>query len=352
MATTHKKLKNDEQGVVSLIVAIIIVLMLSLIVLAMSQNARNEQRQALDRQLSDQAFYNAETGVNDVVNYLYKTPTASIKNTDCNTDYLAPITNEIDGPDGVNRYTCVLYDKAPETIELDNLQVNDSTLIPIEGRSLDGERQVDVSELTFSWDDANGSGAVSGCIFSGGNANLPPKLPDNCTVGGLRIDLTRADLGRRDLINTFNINAFLLPNSTNGAGIDMSGKAYPNNQGIIGQANCSGSGARKCRVTIKNIDATKRVLHIRSLYEVTDVTISGKDAGGNTIRFNNAQIMIDSTGRANDVLKRIQVRVAANAQYRNVESALHSAESICKVLSVTKDPTGSVKSEHSDCPIN
>ncbi len=351
MSSTHKKLKNDEQGVVSLIVAIIIVLMLSLIVLAMSQNARNEQRQALDRQLSDQAFYNAETGVNDVVNYLYKTPTAATKNDKCgDTDDLG-LNAQIDGPNGVNRYTCVLYDKAPETIELDNLQINDSKLIPIEGRSLDGQTQVDVSELTFRWDDANGAGTVSGCNFAQGNASLPPELPTGCTVGGLRIDLTRADKGNRDDINRFSINAFLLPNANDGGSIGPV-STYPNNQGIIGQANCSGSGARKCSITLKGINTPKSVLHIRSLYEVTDVTISGKDATGATVRFNNAQIMIDSTGRANDVLKRIQVRVASNPQYRNVESALHSAESICKVLSVKKDPTGSVNSDLSDCPIN
>lgn len=68
----NNKIRSNQEGIVAIIVAVILTVLMSLIILAISQNANREQRQALDRQLSDQAFYNAESGVNDLANYLYK----------------------------------------------------------------------------------------------------------------------------------------------------------------------------------------------------------------------------------------------------------------------------------------
>ncbi|HSX32249.1 MAG TPA: pilus assembly PilX N-terminal domain-containing protein, partial [Candidatus Saccharimonadales bacterium] len=54
-----------ESGMVAIMVTIILMIVISLIVLGFAQIARRNQRQSLDRQLSTQAFYAAETGVND-----------------------------------------------------------------------------------------------------------------------------------------------------------------------------------------------------------------------------------------------------------------------------------------------
>ena len=59
-----KQLKNNEQGLVAIVVTLIIMLVLTLIVTGFAQLARREQREALDRQLASQALYAAESGVN------------------------------------------------------------------------------------------------------------------------------------------------------------------------------------------------------------------------------------------------------------------------------------------------
>jgi hypothetical protein len=56
-----------EGGFVSIIVCMIIMTILSLITIGFAQIMAREQRQALDRQLSSQAFYAAESGVNDAL---------------------------------------------------------------------------------------------------------------------------------------------------------------------------------------------------------------------------------------------------------------------------------------------
>ena len=59
-------LRKNQDGIVSLIVSITIMIIISLVVISFARLMRTEQEQALDRQLSSQAFYAAETAVNDV----------------------------------------------------------------------------------------------------------------------------------------------------------------------------------------------------------------------------------------------------------------------------------------------
>ncbi len=53
---SDKTLSSDERGLAAVVVTVFVMIILSLVVLAFSQVARREQRQALDRQLSTQAF--------------------------------------------------------------------------------------------------------------------------------------------------------------------------------------------------------------------------------------------------------------------------------------------------------
>lgn len=343
-------LRNSQDGVVSIIVVIMIILMLTLIVLAMATNARHEQRQALDRQLSDQAFYNAESGINDTINYLFTTPTAPIdKLTDCDTSFLG---GGVIDASGTNKYTCILYNKAPPTIEFDNIGISDSKVVPIE--SLDNAgNPVPLINLTISWDDAGGNNTVSGCNFTAGAQALPASLPVNCTVGAVRADLIAAQ-PNRDLLAQRVFNVFGLPHASAGGSITVL-SGYPENQGNIGQARCNGSpGPRTCNLTITNINANKLYLHIRSIYKPTDISISGTDAGGTAVRFKDAQIMIDATGKATDILRRVQVRVGAQTQYTNAEFSLQSRDSICKLLDVENNSgTRTVTSADTvRCPVN
>lgn len=331
----YTKIHQNQSGAVSMIVTILIMLLITLIVLAMSQNANNEQRQALDRQLSDQAFYNAESGINDTASYLYEkrndTTVPLASTSDCNfKPYPAAVPNgEIDGPTGVNKYTCILYDKAPTTLVFDDVGTADSKVVPIEP-AVGG-----LSNLTISWDDqANPNSNVSNCNFVVPNTKLPPSLPPGCEIGGVRVDLIppiSPAVNNRDGLNKATLSAFLLP-GTSGGSLAFNG-AYPENQGAIGIAKCSNASSRRCKITLNNIPP-KFTLHIKSLYKGTDINIEGFN--GAAVRFNNAQIMIDSTGRANDVLRRMQVRVPAQPQFRHAEFVIQAKDSVCKIIDVGK----------------
>ncbi len=61
---------SKQDGFASIVIAIIMVIVLSLITVGFAQLMRTEQRSALDKQLSSQAYYAAETGVNDAAKAL------------------------------------------------------------------------------------------------------------------------------------------------------------------------------------------------------------------------------------------------------------------------------------------
>ena len=83
MLNKNQKLRTDQKGIASLVIVILIMFLLTLIVLAMTRNTNQQQRQALDRQLNSQAFYAAESGVNDAFHYLANTPGVADTKEDC-----------------------------------------------------------------------------------------------------------------------------------------------------------------------------------------------------------------------------------------------------------------------------
>jgi hypothetical protein len=351
MTRRQIKILQNQAGAVSMIVAVLIMFLLTLIVLSMSKNARNEQRQSLDRQLSDQAFYNAESGINDTLDYLYKNRNdATVPdeyNSDCNFINSLGTKGDIDGVSGVNKYTCILYDKSPKTIILDDVGMADSKIIPIEPTG-------GMTSLVISWDDSGTQNNVSGCNFTGPPSTLPTSLPANC-IGGVRVDLI-PQAGNRDALNEATLSAFLLPGANSaGPGASMTfPNSYPDRQGAIGVAKCNNSSTteRKCKITLNNIPQ-KSTMRIKSLYRAVDINIEGLN-GPTPVEFNNAQIMIDSTGKANDVLRRIQVRVPAGPQFLQAEFGIHAKDSICKIIDV-KETTAAVSDTHPErnrCPLN
>ncbi len=336
---------KNEQGIASMVIVILIMTLLSLIVLSMTQNANREQKQSLDRQLNSQAFYAAESGVNDARDYYTKFANAAVdpapdKKTKCDgSETNAPAGQQF--PHGysntvgssVNQYTCVLYDAYPNSLVFSDVSTSKSELMPIQDKT--GAK---IRQLTFSWARPNNANYnFTGCPVSG----FPQSLT-NCDAGALRIELINIDdliiHDRAALVNA-DFLAFASP-SRNAASAPAS-PDYANGvgtakQGVSWRGGCTGGAAGGCTITINNIGQNKLLLHLRSFYNDNTVTITGKTTAGNNILFRNGQLMIDSTGRASDILKRIQVRVPLNDFGNGIypEFALQTANGICKLQQI------------------
>src|SRR5579862_1015912 len=109
--------QKDQSGMASFLIVTIIVTLMALVSIGFSNLSSREQRQSLDRELSDQAYYAAESGLNDAKNYLSNPANQNTPNSSCN----APSANNfINGGDlsgsGVAKYTCVVINPTPTSM--------------------------------------------------------------------------------------------------------------------------------------------------------------------------------------------------------------------------------------------
>ncbi len=340
-----KNLKNDERGIATIVISLLIILLLTLIVLAMSRNANREQRQALDRQLNSQAFYAAESGVNDTIKYV-STPGIDDDKTDCGKvddagdgEIYPGIKNIVDTTGPIS-YSCVLYDKTPSPLSK-AVGTNDSWIVPIQAKS------GGVDQLTFSWNAIGGEGTAddnfSNCVDTNKDTHLNVNDYYNlqkCKAGFLRVELINPISADRQALIGQDMVIFLAPGDSSShitRGDNVGKKA-----GKIYTAKCDDT-TNKCTAMISGIGLSgsqKLYLRLKSIYKQNQVEVSGKynapDGSATEVQFANAQVMIDSTGKANDILKRIKVYVPINPQagYKYPEFAIQTNDKICKLLDV------------------
>lgn len=354
---------NNQKGLVSIIVTLIIMIVLTLIVTGFAQLARNEQREATDRQLNSQALFAAQSGINAAeAKVKAEIAAGNYGNySDCSSFSTSGIGTNNAEP------TCILVNKTPETLVVQNVLTNKSTILPIEqggGGTLD--------DLTISWENQSHNNVVRYSalpltnVFLRANGGTSPDSAhwgDN-GVGVLRIDLVPVDSLDSNTLREGMFTAFLVPTTSNVAGVgvvDYSVGSSTNKQGVVVGAKCSGPPASKklCAVQITGLNGpgrTKYYLRMKSIYNPSDVVICPSNAfnctNGQTLV--KAQTVIDVTARAADVLKRVQVRVNSDpnaaASYSFPEYTLDSAESICKLLTVTPTSTTDDSTDVTKCP--
>lgn len=180
-------MRNDDQrGMVSITVTVVLMLVISLTVIGFGQVVRREQRQALDRQLSNQAFYAAESGINDVKKYI-KDHYGSIvppDKTRCDNSegtYNLPMTVDAATNTG---YTCVLVGGTPKVLQYQLATTSPGKAFPIDARTNVIDR------IEFSWMATNSVPAPTAGCASTVPAEMPTTAGYNCSgYGVIRLDL-------------------------------------------------------------------------------------------------------------------------------------------------------------------
>jgi hypothetical protein len=106
-----------------------------------------------------------------------------------------------------------------------------------------------------------------------------------------------------------------------------------NNSGVLVNGNCKTSTSQpaNCNVVISNLPVNQSTffLNLRSIYSPTAVTVTAY-SGSTQLELKGAQTLIDSTGKAQDVLRRIQVRVPSTNGYDVPDGATHATGDLCK----------------------
>jgi Tfp pilus assembly protein PilX len=324
-----KRQNKYESGIVSIFVTMLLIVIMSLLVMAFAQLSRREQSESLDTQLSTQAFYAAETGVNDaksaITTYMNANPGADLPvRSQCNdaVDYPELNTNGVLSNADDVKYTCVTIDPTPSYLAV-QLQ-NDSQVLSV--KSEDGNP---IGSLNFTW-----TGATNGAPVSTANCAKHAEFPQadtyNCAFGGIRLDIVPGNtLSRAALLNN-NMAAFLMPRSNPAGGGNT---PYAANGGPIVDAVGCASGT--CSANITGLGSNTYYMRLSRLYLDSNVQI--KMTGNRS--FKDSQAVIDSTGKAQDVLRRVLVSVPLKASGNGTipGSALISGDSICKRFRLSPD---------------
>ncbi len=334
---------------VSILVTMIMIMVISLIVIGFAQVSRRNQREALDNQLSQQAYYAAESGVNAAVQYFssHPIPDAALNtpSSDCKyfiNNYMAPqngygTVNVLD-PTSNTQYTCLLVNPAPGSLEATPVTQDSNTVWHLANYSSLGFKS-----LTFKWTGQAQSTEPSNCPV---NAHLPAYSAWNCRFGILRLDLinTASVTGAALESGTGATTFYFVPTSSGSGTIAIpAGAPQP-------AASCSGTSCpaqvvnAKCPTSASDLTCTTTInfasgstdyyARITMLYrDASDLLLTGVDSAGVRSQFKGAQALIDSTGQSQDELRRVQVRIPLLAPSSAMPGYdVMSTDSVCKQI--------------------
>ncbi len=366
------RLGKNEQGMVSILVTMIMIIVISLIVLGFAQITRNNQREAVDNQLSTQAYYAAESGVNAAVNYLTNpVHIGSGINTVGNcSNFLSTLTasgisNTLNSATNT-KYACLMVNTEPPDLELSPLTQVSSSILHL--ANSDGQP---FTSLNFKWQPQSSPDfPMSTCNGSGPTGGTLPSYDSwNCPFGLLRLDLVDTSGGHLDngdiQDGKYAASFYLIPSYNSGIpfstthSVQWPPASQPVDPTVPANPACNSAGDN-CPVQIVPVKCTSGVGAVCSLelnfaggstdyyarlsmmyQNAGQLVITGGDATnplnlatGQGVHFSTGQALIDSTGQSEDELRRVQVRIPLAATSGTIPAyGLQTTGSICKQLS-------------------
>lgn len=345
------QLSRSERGVVSLTVSVVIMIVLSLIVISFAQIMRREQEQSLDRQLNTQAYYAAESAINDARDALVRGILPDKDECTVPGSNQPLSANEVDD-NLLAEYTCVTVSNKPSELLFDQVSTDRSTVFEVASVDPVSGSPVNINQMTIGWQLAPDDGAVA----SQTESPIRPDISWGAGPGMIRaeiVPLPSSGLSRSQLTTDTRI-VYLLPSDSGVDTFDWSSLqslADPSLGSLTGggeivRINCL-SGAtpttKRCNATINNLPLSSAALpggymvRLLSIYEDNEVEFVARTNAGNVASFTGVQAVVDATGKANDVLRRIQERIPLQRHYDYPEYALDIGDDLCKVVQATVD---------------
>jgi hypothetical protein len=184
-----------------------------------------------------------------------------------------------------------------------------------------------LNRITLTWQSKDSTSTPTNGCPAGASNVFSPTDTWTCGYGVLRVDLVRTD-GTYDYAGLMarNMTTFLVPLN---AGVPSSAPYVPGGGNNLIGTGCSNAN---CTFTFSGLATNQYYMRISSAYKHVSLKINAFDASGNPLGLKDAEALIDATGKAQDVLRRIQVHVPLTPSSQNQTSdyGLESTDSICK----------------------
>jgi hypothetical protein len=359
MFGNKKNTLENEDGFAAIVIALTLIIVLSLVTVGFADLMNDNQNQATDRQLSNQAYYAAETGVNDAAQALVSSDHDPnlFDNGNGGKKTCKPFSGDTDGL-GSNQvgnnslYSCLLIDLYPSELAYGDIDTTPRVIEVNAYNSDSGQTPASIDTLAFSWKGTKSNGNF---LPTSGNGSYCSTLTSQgdwpADTGMMKITIIPINTGstslltRSDLINNEMV-AYLCPSSAATSG-NWTTADYnqPNlnsgaNTGIIVQGDCNiGSTPNYCNARIGGLDtfnSSTFIVAIQSIYQANALNIDayGGVSGGSALNIGGAQTVVDSTGDSQGIFKRIEARIPDHNNYDYPAAAVQSMSGICKQLAV------------------
>lgn len=391
---------HKQRGAVSIFIVIFAALLITIVTVSFVRIMLQDQRQATTTDLSQSAYDSSQAGVEDAKRALLRYQSICNSGGDCVAAARAidsttsPACNAALGTLGMDvsgnevkvqtgtgansanqavldqAYTCVKITLNTEDY-LGTLLPNESNIVPLSGVT-------DFNTVQIQWfsnKDVSVNPSLSVKLQpvassswpllsqTSWNVNGPPKIQRPSVMRAQMMQFgsngfTLNDFDSKNALGESNADTlFLYPIGTTGASssivdtVNFTNNAHSRRSpsiGALSPVHCTGSlGASDyaCTTNIKVPNpiggvGSHRTLFLRltALYNGSDYRITLMN-NGTPVKFNAVQPQIDSTGRANDLFRRVQTRVElTDTTFMYPEAEIDITGNFCKDFSVTDNP--------------
>ncbi len=360
---THKYRLHDQNGAVAMLSVVIFAIIITVVATSYIKTVISQQRNALNYDNGTQAYYAAESGVQDGAR-LIQTSSTVRKDGKKTCDPVAPNATGTVGPTGYGlNYTCQLIDVSPSSIEGSVTPSQKTAMIKIEPL----EPYTGTFSIGFRWSkkdtDATAT-ALTGrsskeALFPsvskwGSNGNDADNFPIHAVLRANVITHPKANFQRDEISQRV---MFLNPASRAALGggvgtsptINKLAGAEEQQEQLFWPAVCYSSSPTdagefegfSCTRTVNfsgyDLKNNDLYVNIGSVYKETDFSIVVKDASNNILPLINTQASIDVTAKAGSAtFRRVRqtLPLGGYLEKDGSDAALVVGEGICKQFSV------------------
>ena len=274
----------NQSGQAAIMFAIFIAMVLCLLSVGFAALAQNDQRQTLDKTLSYQASYAAESAINKIQSLYQQNPYSLSPNSDCTGDptgntvsqYIKDLDNAT--PNSNINITCLTWNSTPASLQFSSVSNSPVTTPIIPNPSS--------SKIIINWAPSSGTGNAYGIENS--------LILSSGFIPTLRLTVA-------EMTNVSDIGVlYLNPSNSNQAMTSTIGNST--NSGSIANASCQEDS---CTITLNialgtDTSWSNKLLSISSLNGDSNIAISEPST-----TFSGSQAVIDATAQSQDVIKRI-----------------------------------------------
>lgn len=379
MSTKH----NNESGAVSIFVVVFAAIFITIVTVGFVQAMLKGQQEAAVIDLSQSAYDSAMAGVEDAKRALRSPEVVSALDDigftkTCRTvpdimangsragsggksgpETMIQTSEEADGNDLDQAYTCLMIDMETDDVQ-SSLESDSQAIVPL--KTVGGAAAKSVTVRWFDQEDASaggGSGLATPVKLESGSldSGLPPRdkwqssTPPVMEVQLIQLtdgplsDFDGDDIAKNNS-HTLNLYPVATVDTTPTSGLNFSSDIRKSSsskvltpvkcQSTIGALEAWGNYSCQATIDIPSGSDTDPVqfLRLASHYNRSSYQILMFD-GTSSLKFNGVQPAVDSTGRANDMFRRVRARMSRSLNAIYPEAAVDITGSLCKTMTVT-----------------